>query len=99
MSKDVSLDRQRLRDARDALAAAKAAFENAVDINNDLEEAIGTPHGKSKLRDRVGWFEANWSGNREDLTKMVAKVHEGLTEIVDAWEQWEIEAAASFETN
>lgn len=94
---DVLLDRDRLRDARDTLALAKTAFTDASSINDSLEEAIGDPHGKSKLRDRVGWFEANWSGNRDELLKMVENVHTALSSIVDSWDSWEAEATASLD--
>ncbi len=94
---DVLLDRQRLTEARDTLASAKTAFEDAAKINDNLESAIDRPHGMSKLRDRVGWFEANWSGNRKELMEMVEKVHEGLDSIVSAWDEWEAEATAQLE--
>jgi len=95
---DVLLDRSRLTDARDTLATAKATFEDAVKINDRLEDAIEKPHGKSKLRDRVGWFEANWSGNRDELSEMVANVHDGLDAILKAWDDWETEASATLES-
>lgn len=97
MSKDVLLDRQRLTDARDALSSAKAAFDDAVQINDRLEDAVDSPHGKSKLRDRVGWFEANWSGNRDELSEMVTGVHDGLNAILQGWADWEAEATAQLE--
>lgn len=97
MAQDVLLDRQRLADARDTLSAAKATFDQAVQVNDRLEEAIDNPHGMSKLRDRIGWFEANWSGNREELTEMVTNVRDGLTSILDGWDQWEEDASASLE--
>ncbi|WP_065572033.1 hypothetical protein [Microbacterium oleivorans] len=94
---DVLLDRQRLRDARDTLTNAENAFNDASKINDSLESAIDTPHGKSSLRDRVGWFESNWSGNREDLTEMIANVREGLSSILSGWDQWEEDASAQLE--
>lgn len=97
MSQDVLLDRQRLSEARDTLAAAKTAFDEAVQVNDSLEDAVDRPHGKSKLQDRIGWFEANWSGNREELTEMVAGVHEGLCSILDGWAEWETEASAQLD--
>jgi len=94
---DVLLDRDRLRDARDILKTAKADFDEAASINDTLEEAIGDPQGKSKLRDRVGWFEANWSGNREDLTKSIENVYKRLDGIVEGWDEWEAKASAELE--
>lgn len=94
---DVLLDRARLRDARDTLKTAKADFESASSINDTLENAIGTPQGKSKLRDRVGWFESNWSGNREDLTKSIEDVYKRLDGIINGWDEWEKQASAQIE--
>lgn len=94
---DVLLDRARLRDARDTLQNATDTFNSAAQTNNALEEAIANPHGKDSLRDRVGWFEANWSGNREELTEMIEGVLDALTSIVDAWDTWEADAVASME--
>ncbi|WP_194410064.1 hypothetical protein [Microbacterium cremeum] len=94
---DVLLDRDRLRDALATLRTAATAFEDAAEINDTLESAIGTPHGKDKLRDRVGWFEANWSGNRKELIEKVDGVREGLRSILDGWDQWEADATAQCE--
>lgn len=94
---DVLLDRDRLRDARDTLKTAKADFDEAGSINDTLERAIGTPQGKSKLRDRVGWFESNWSGNRDDLKESVENVYKRLDAIIDGWDEWEAQAAAELE--
>ncbi|MBQ3357921.1 hypothetical protein ACTJKK_16190 [Microbacterium sp. 22179] len=94
---DVLLDRERLRDARDTLKTAKDDFENAGSINDTLEQAIGTPQGKSKLRDRVGWFESNWSGNRDELTESVENVYKRLDGIIEGWDEWEAEASAQIE--
>lgn len=96
---DVLLDRRRLRDARETLQSASDAFKDAAKTNDSLEEAIGNPHGKDKLRDRIGWFEANWSGNREELREMIDGILEGLGSIVDGWDEWEREAAASLESS
>jgi hypothetical protein len=94
---DVLLDRERLRDARDTLKTAKDDFENSGSINDTLEQAIGTPQGKSKLRDRVGWFESNWSGNRDELTESVENVYKRLDGIIEGWDEWEAEASAQIE--
>jgi hypothetical protein len=94
---DVLLDRARLRDARDTLRNAETAFNDASSINDSLESAIDNPHGKDSLRDRVGWFEANWSGNREELTEMIANVREGLSSILSGWDEWEADATAQIE--
>ncbi len=94
---DVLLDRQRLSDALATLDTAATAFTDASKINDTLEAAIDNPHGKDKLRDRVGWFEANWSGNREDLLEMVDGVRKGLRAIVDGWDEWEDEATRQCE--
>lgn len=94
---DVLLDRDRLRDARDTLKTAKDDFENAGSINDRLESAIGTPQGKSTLRDRVGWFESNWSGNRDDLTESVENVYKRLDGIIEGWDEWEAQASAQIE--
>lgn len=95
---DVLLDRARLRDARDTLASAKASFDDAAKINDTLESAIDSPQGESKLRDRVGWFESNWSGNRDDLVKSVKDVHDRLAGILSGWDDWEKKATAELES-
>lgn len=91
------IDFARLRDAQTGLAAAITAFEDAAKTNDNLEEAIGNPHSKDKLRRRVGWFESKWDGNREDLTEKLTGIQERLTGIIDGWEKWEQDAAAALE--
>lgn len=84
---DIQLDLARLRDARATLKTAKADFEDAGSINDRLESAIGNPHGQSKLRDRVGWFESNWSGTRDDLKESIEKIYDRLDAIVEGWNE------------
>ena len=91
------LDRERLKAARDGLRAAMDEFEDAASTNDDLEESVGNPHGRGRLRDRVGWFEANWSSNRDDLRERLDAVHERIDGIVTGWDDWETEATAALE--
>lgn len=94
---DIMLDRAKLRETRDGLQAAISAFEEASETNDDLEEAIANPHGKASLRDRAGWFEANWKSNREDLKERLADVHKHLDGIVTGWDDWEAQTVESLE--
>jgi hypothetical protein len=79
------------------LKAAKDDFDDAASINDTLESAIGSPQGNSKLRNRVGWFESNWSGNRDDLKKSIEDVYKRLDGIIEGWDEWEAQASAELE--
>ncbi|MER7797576.1 hypothetical protein [Microbacterium sp. NPDC096154] len=94
---DIMLDRARLRATRNRLEKIIAEFKDAAETRDDLKEAVSTPHGKDKLRDRVDWFEDNWKSNREDLAERLEGVYKRLDGIVEHWAQWETDTSKSLE--
>lgn len=88
---DIMLDLGRLRATGDGLRASIREFENATNTADGLEQVIGRPDDRVRLRDRAHDFEGDWNDRRAILTENLAKVQEQLEAIVDGWTEWDAE--------
>jgi len=86
-----------LKEALEGLDSALKTFEAAAAINNDLEQAVGNPDGRTALRSKVGDFESAWVRKRGTLTENMQEVKTRLSDIIAGWDQWDTETAAEFE--
>lgn len=91
---DIMLDLERLRAADAGLRASIAEFENASKTADGLEQAIGRPDDRTRLRDRAHDFEGDWNDRRAILTENLAKVQEQLEAIIAGWTDWDAETCA-----
>ncbi|MGX1793023.1 hypothetical protein ACWIDW_08785 [Microbacterium sp. NPDC055312] len=95
---DIMLDLERLRKTKSGLKESVDAFEAAAATNDQLEQAIGKPDGRSELRSRVSDFESDWKSNRGKLQKNLDEILKQLTGIIDGWDEWDTNTAADLET-
>lgn len=91
---DIMLDLGRLRATGEGLRASIREFENATNTADGLEQAIGRPDDRTRLRDRAHDFEGDWNDRRAVLTQNLVKVQEQLEAIVDGWTAWDVETAS-----
>jgi hypothetical protein len=91
---DIMLDLGRLRATGEGLRASIREFENATNTADGLEQAVGRPDDRTRLRDRAHDFEGDWNDRRAILTENLAKVQEQLEAIVDGWSDWDVETAS-----
>lgn len=68
-------------------------FADAVKRSEDLEAEIGTPFGRSELKDRVEDFETRWDIKRDNLAEDLGKVLEHLTAVIDGTNDADAEMA------
>lgn len=94
---DIMLDLEQLKQAQSGLAASIAEFDAAADTNDDLENAVGRPDGRSALLNQVIEFEVAWRDKRGKLKENLANIKEQLTSIIDGWEEWDTSTAQELE--
>lgn len=85
MTADVDLDLDALELTLTRLQAVLEDFSSVSSTVNDVEDAIGRPHGRGDLRSRVGDFESGWNGNREVIQENLQAVFDHLQAIVDGF--------------
>ncbi|MBU4464914.1 MAG: hypothetical protein KKH75_03600, partial [Actinobacteria bacterium] len=81
----------------DRLGRFKTEFEDLGEKTNGVEDAVGSPAGDSRLRDRVGEFESGWNGNREVVQDSLENVYTHLKDFVDQIEALDVELAGGGE--
>jgi hypothetical protein len=91
---DIMLDLGRLRATGEGLRASIREFENATNTADGLEQAVGRPDDRTRLRDRAHAFEGDWNDRRAILIENLAKVQEQLEAIVDGWTDWDVDTAS-----
>ena len=90
---DIMLDLERLRAADAGLRASIAEFEDAAKTADGLEQAIGRPDDRTRLRDTAHDFEGDWNDRRATLTENLTKIQEQLAAIIDGWTDWDVETS------
>lgn len=71
-----------------------AELEGAADRADALEDAIGDPYGKNRLREAVEGFEDRWNNKRKNLAADIKKVQEHVQGVLEGFERWDAETAA-----
>lgn len=97
MAEEVWISFTKLRRTRNQLRRIIDELEDAKAHSSELSEAIDSPYGKSKLRDRVGDFESRWDDRRGDLIRDITKIHEHVDGVVNGFSDWDIGVAAEMD--
>lgn len=97
MTFDVKIELDQLRAVQSQLEAITQEFDKATSLSEELEAAIGSPFGDSRLRDKAREFEERWDKKRDKLNESLKKVHEHVKGVVDGFEDWDTEAAINLE--
>lgn len=71
-----------------------AELEGAGDRADVLEDAIGDPFGKDRLRETVEDFEDRWNNKRKNLAADIKKVQEHVQGVLEGFERWDEESGA-----
>ncbi|QTX05517.1 hypothetical protein [Agromyces archimandritae] len=66
-----------------------AELEGAEDRADVLEDAIGDPYGKNRLREAVEDFEDRWNNKRKNLAEDTKKVQEHVQGVLDGFTEWD----------
>lgn len=81
----------------DQLKAIVEELEQAASRTGDLEDAVGTPYGKTRLRSRVHDFEGRWDDKRKDLRSEIDKVQQHVQGVLDGLRDWDTDTASQME--
>ncbi|UOQ91052.1 hypothetical protein MUN74_09235 [Agromyces endophyticus] len=90
---DIDLDFDDLTAMVGDLGVFVKEFEELGDKTDDVQEAVGRPHGDQRLYNKVGSFESGWDGNREVILDGLTNIHDHLKSIVDGFKQRDEELA------
>ena len=63
-----------------------------------LEEAIGDPYGKNKLREAAEEFEDGWDDRRNKLLEDIEKVEQHVAGVLEGFEQWDKDTSNEMES-
>ncbi len=95
----VWIDYATLRRTSGRLGRIIDELEEAGSLSDELRDAIGSPFGKDRLRDKVGDFESRWDNRRGDLIRDITKIHDHVVGVVDGFADWDAETAAGMDVD
>ena len=73
-------------------------FENAGSRRRDLEDAVDRPYDKSELKDAANDFEGRWDDRRKRLMENCKGVAEHIDSVIEAFKDFDVEAASKSES-
>jgi len=94
MADDVEIPYELLNELNGSLKQIIVEFSDAGKRSGALESAIGTPLGRSGLRDQADRFEGEWDDKRETLKRDLEELQKKVDEVGRAWQDWDLEASA-----
>lgn len=98
MPDDVNIPMSDLEALNASLKNIITEFAEAGSRADALQELIGHPHGDGDLRDEVGRFENEWDIKRKELRASLENVQKRVSEVAQAWTDFDHEAAANLDT-
>ncbi|SDH36499.1 hypothetical protein [Agrococcus jejuensis] len=94
---DVLVKFEDLRTLNEYLVTIVGEFDAAEGRADRLEEAIGDPFGRDRLREAVEDFEDRWDDKRDELRDDLKKVQEHVQGVLDGFTDWDVETAKGME--
>ncbi|MFY9713830.1 MAG: hypothetical protein WAK00_10170 [Microbacterium sp.] len=86
-----------LKVTSDQLTAIITELESAASKQDNVEQAVGSPYGDSRLKDRCHDFEGSWNDSRDKLLTKLSEVASRVKGTVDEVQKQDAEIAASME--
>lgn len=95
MADGVVIDKTSLEALDEALRRTLVEFDRAVKRSRELENAIGAPYGKTRLRDRAHTFESGWDIRRGDLQESLKALQERVEKVIAEFDRVDREIATA----
>lgn len=86
-----------LSEVNDQLKSIVQELTDAASRTAAVQEAIGSPYGKTKLGRRVHDFESRWDDKRTELSTDIDKVQKHVQGVLDGLRDWDAETASQME--
>ncbi|MEJ3404461.1 hypothetical protein WDJ51_06930 [Rathayibacter sp. YIM 133350] len=96
---DVLISFSVLNQLNGSLKQILVELEEAEEREGDLQDAIGRPCGRDKLRDRAHDFEGSWDDKRSKLKEDLGKVQQHVEQAGQGWQDWDTKAANSLKVD
>jgi len=88
-----------LQTLSDKLKAIVSELGEASSRQNDVEDAVGTPYGDARLKDRCHDFEGSWNDSRDKLLTKLTEVSSRVAGTIEEWGNLDLEMAKSTENS
>lgn len=92
---DVGIPFESMKELETAVRDAISEFDSARNNSDALQQAIGTPFGRTELRSEVDRFEGAWDDKRETLKRKLEELLERVAGTASAWEELDAELSAA----
>lgn len=86
-----------LSEVNDQLKSIVQELTDAASRTAAVQEAIGSPYGKTGLGRRVHDFESRWDDKRNELSADIDKVQKHVQGVLDGLRDWDVETASQME--
>lgn len=97
MGNGVKVNYSELQPLTVALDAIIEEFDQAGARRDTLRDGVARPYGMSDLYDAADHFEGRWDDRRKRLMGNCEKVRDHAQTVIDGFQEFDSEAAASFE--
>ncbi|WP_127818675.1 hypothetical protein [Microbacterium sp. CPCC 204701] len=97
MTDGVEIPLRSMKALSDALTEIIAEFAAAESRTGALVEAIGSPHGDSRLARAAEDFESEWNDKRETQRRNLEEMKKRIDDAHEGWVQADLELAQSIE--
>ena len=86
-----------LQTLSDKLKAIVSELTDASSRQNNVEDAVGSPYGDSRLKDRCHDFEGSWNDSRDKLLTKLTEVSSRVEGTIKEWGNLDLELATSMQ--
>jgi len=99
MAEGIWVKYDELSRVNDQLKSIVEELNEAASRTDAVEEAVGTPYGKNRLRQRVHDFEGRWDDKRKELSGDIDKVQKHVQGVLDGLKDWDQQTASEMEVD
>jgi hypothetical protein len=92
---DVLITYEILNELNGSLKQIIVEFEDATNLSEALEDAIGKPFDRDGLRNKARNFEERWDDRRNFLKQDLQEIQEHVEAVGSGWAEWDTEASKS----
>lgn len=86
-----------LSEVNEQLRSIVQELNDAGSRTDAVQDAIGSPYGRTTLRSRVHDFEGRWDDKRKELSTDIDKVQKHVQGVLDGLRDWDAETASQMD--